>query len=73
MNIHNAKTIFNLMDKVNTMMNSVDDLDDAQFMMVMCMIFDEYHYRHRESEMPEKMARIVADQVEAVNKECGRY
>lgn len=69
----NAGMIFKIMGKVNTMMKHVDDLDDTQFMILMCMMFDEYHYRHRESKMPEEMARLVADQVKAVNDECGRY
>ena len=61
-----------MLDTVDVMCHQLMDMDEAQFMVIMCQLFDEYHARHQDSNSAE-MARQVADMVETVNEEYGEF
>lgn len=65
-----------MMVTINDIKSKVNKLSYAQFLCVMCMIFDEYAFAHAGEGQEYKaaeMAQIVADQVKAVNSEYGVY
>ena len=65
-----------MMVTINDIKSKVNKLSYAQFLCVMCMIFDEYAFAHAGEGQEFKaadMAQIVADQVKAVNSEYGAY
>ena len=49
-----------------------ETFNEAEFMLFMCMVVDEYHNQHRDFKSVEAIKK-VAEMVEAVNEELGDY
>ena len=65
-----------MMVTTNDIKSKLNKLSYAEFLCVMCMMFDEYAFAHAGDGQEYKaaeMAQIVADQVKAVNSEYGVY
>lgn len=66
------KNLFELMDIVNKAKEVLGGLDDPTFMICMCMLFDEHAAEAKGMTAPE-IAKVVYEQVSAVNAELGEY
>lgn len=64
--------MFKLINAVNSAKVILNNLNREEFMVCMCMLFDEYHLIHNNANAAE-MANEVAKQVKAVNEKLGEY
>lgn len=63
------KKMMQVVDQVSGIMI---DLSEYEFMTIMCMLYDEYHDKHRESD-PVKMSQECASLVAEINQTLGAY
>lgn len=66
------KNLLELMDIVNKAKEVLRGTDDADFVICMCMLFDEHAAEAKGMKAPE-IAKTVYENVSTVNEECGEY